>query len=182
MTRSERTTSERRQRWFVRVSALTIWGYLVWLVLTWTATVEQQVFGVGLALASALLMAPLGNVVPPWRLLDPRRLLGIIRLMASALVRIVQANVNLSRRIWAPSRPLHSGMVIVPTRERSDAGLAGTGLISSLVVDNQIVDLDRVHNELQYHAIAVPHGNRAHPEDDINAPIERLLDPLESKR
>jgi hypothetical protein len=57
-------------------------------------------------------------------------------------------------------------------------GLAATGLISSLIVDNQIVDINRERSELQYHAVAVPHGNRQHPEDDINAPVERLLRPI----
>jgi multicomponent Na+:H+ antiporter subunit E len=69
-------------------------------------------------------------------------------------------------------------MMIVPTQERTDGGLAATGLITSLIVDNQIVDIDRERSELQYHAVAVPHGNRQHPEDDINAPVERLLRPI----
>ena len=100
------------------------------------------------------------------------------RLITAALRRIVLANIELARRIWAPSRPLSSGMVIVPTQERTDGGLAATGLISSLIVDNQIVDIDRERSELQYHAVAVQHGNRQHPEDDINAPVERLLRPI----
>ena len=47
-------------------------------------------------------------------------------------------------------------MVIVPTTESSDGGLAAVGLITSLIVDNQIVDLDRATHRLQYHAVAVP--------------------------
>lgn len=161
-----------------RVVALGVWAYIVWVLLTWTLTLEQQVVGVLVALAVAVSMAPLGHVAPPWRLLEERRFRGVLRLIASALRRIVLANIALARRIWAPSRPLSSGMVIVPTQERSDAGIAATGLITSLIVDNQIVAIDRDRNELQYHAVAVPHGNRKHPEDDINAPIERLLAPL----
>ena len=109
---------------------------------------------------------------------DPRRFVGVQRLITAALRRIVLANIELARRIWAPSRSLSSGMVIVPTQERTDGGLAATGLISSLIVDNQIVDINRERSELQYHAVAVPHGNRQHPEDDINAPVERLLRPI----
>jgi multicomponent Na+:H+ antiporter subunit E len=101
-----------------------------------------------------------------------------VRLIGATLVRIVVANVDLARRIWSPARPLRSGMLIVPTTQRTDGGLAASGLITSLIVGNQIVDVDRERNQLQYHAVELPHGNRKHPEDDVNAPIERLLGPL----
>ncbi len=161
-----------------RVLALSGWAYLVWLLLTWTRTAEQQLAGILVALASGLAMAPLGDVAAPWRLLSPRRLGALLRLLVSAVGQIVLANVDLARRIWTPSRPLSSGMAIVPTRQRTDAGLAATGLITSLIVDNQLVDLDRRRHQLQYHAVAVPHGSRKHPEDDINAPAEELLAPI----
>ncbi len=161
-----------------RVLALSTWAYLVWLLLTWTRTAEQQLAGIVVALAIGLAMAHLGDVAAPWQLLNPRRLGALMRLLFSAFGRIVLANVDLARRIWTPSRPLSSGMVIVPTRQRTDAGLAATGLITSLIVDNQLVDLDRRRRQLQYHAVAVPHGNRKHPEDDINAPVEELLAPI----
>jgi len=165
-----------------RVAALGVWAYVVWVLLTWTLTAEQELVGLVLAVAVGLSMAPLGNVAAPWQFFDPRRFVGLLRLMVAALLRIVAANIQLARRIWAPSRPLSSGMVIVPTRERTDGGLAATGLITSLIVDNQIVDIDRGRNELQYHAVAVPHGNRKRPEDDINAPVERLLAPIVKAR
>jgi multicomponent Na+:H+ antiporter subunit E len=161
-----------------RFLALTGWAYVAWLLLTWTRTLEAQLVGLGLAFALGLLFAPLGDVAAPWRLLERHRLLGVARLAAVALGRIVAANLDLARRIWSPIRPLRSGMVILPTQERSDGGLAATGLITSLIVGNQVVDLDRERHELQYHVIDAPHGNRKHPEDDINAPIERLLEPV----
>jgi multicomponent Na+:H+ antiporter subunit E len=161
-----------------RVVALAAWAYLVWLLLTWTSTLEQLLAGLVPALAVGLAFAPLGEVARPWRVLTPRRLLAAVRLIGATLVRIVVANVDLARRIWSPARPLRSGMLIVPTTQRSDGGLAASGLITSLIVGNQIVDVDRERNQLQYHAVELPHGNRKHPEDDVNAPIERLLGPL----
>jgi hypothetical protein len=44
-------------------------------------------------------------------------------------------------------------------------------LISSLIVDNQLVDLDRSGNVLQYHAISIPDGD---PRSQIDEPIERF--------
>jgi hypothetical protein len=48
-------------------------------------------------------------------------------------------------------------------------------LITSLIVDNQITDLDVERNELQYHCISVPEGTAAQRAQAINAPTERLL-------
>jgi multicomponent Na+:H+ antiporter subunit E len=156
---------------------LFVWAYGTWLLLTWTVTFEQLIFGGLLALTVALTMAPLGRVARPWRLLDPRVMFALVRLILVALAEIVRANLALARRIWAPSRPLASGMVIVPTVMRSDAALAGVALITSLIVDNQIVDLDRAQHRLQYHAVEVPRGVDAKVAE-INGPVEQLLIPL----
>jgi multicomponent Na+:H+ antiporter subunit E len=155
-----------------RVLALGIWAWGVWLLLTWTATAEQLIFGAVLALLLALAMATLGPVGAPWRLLDPRRAWAALELLLLAVYKIVRANLSLARRIWSPSRPLASGMLVVPTDVHTDGELAGTALISSLIVDNQFVDLDRRNDELMFHTVAVPDGD---PAEAINRPIERRL-------
>src|SRR5437660_1477274 len=82
----------------------------------------------------------------PWRFLCPRDLAGGGWLLMAAAGRVLLATLRLARRIWDPRRPLTRGMVITPTRERRDWGLAAVGVISSLIVDNQITDLDaRAH-------------------------------------
>lgn len=158
-----------------RVLASAVWGYAAWLLLTWTATAEQLLVGAGIALALALTTAPLGDVVRPWALLDPRRLGPALALVAVSLVRIVRANLSLARRIWSPSRPLASGMVVIPAGVRSDGALGTLGLVTSLIVDNQIVDLDRDRGELQYHAVAVPAGTPAERAEAILEPMQRLV-------
>jgi multicomponent Na+:H+ antiporter subunit E len=99
----------------------------------------------------------------------------------------VVANLRLSRLIWhprlrRPDGPLRSGMVIVPTRYDSAGQLAAVGLITSLIVDNQIIDLDRSRHELQYHAVEVPEGDpeqaSEQASEQINAPAERWLAPF----
>lgn len=162
-----------------RVVSLATWNFLAWIVLTWTRTAEQLAVGAGLAIVVAILLAPFGDVPGPWVLLSPRRLVGLVRLVVAAAWRIVAANVKLSARIWRPSRPLASGMIILPTREQSAAGLAAVGLITSVIVDNQLVDVDRARDELLYHAVAVPKGGSAVAYKEINGPVERLLPALE---
>lgn len=63
-------------------------------------------------------------------------------------------------------------MIIVPTKATSDGELAAIGVLTSLVVDNQLVDLDRSEHVLQYHAMAVPKGS---PRDTVNGPIENRV-------
>ena len=165
-----------------RLIGLWCWGYLVWALLTWTLTVEQVLFGACIAAAVALALAPLGDVAGPWRLLRPRALAGGTRLLVAAAGRVFLANLRLARRIWDPRRPLASGMVITPTRERTDWGLAAVGVISSLIVDNQITDLDARAHELQYHAVAVPEGDAERARAQINGPVEDLLEPFHPRK
>jgi multicomponent Na+:H+ antiporter subunit E len=69
-------------------------------------------------------------------------------------------------------------MVITATRERTEGGLTAVGLITSLIVDNQLVDLDVAHARSQYHGVDVRAQAAREPERvaaAINAPIERRL-------
>jgi multicomponent Na+:H+ antiporter subunit E len=169
------------RRRLLAVAALSTWGFGVWVILTWTLTLEQLLFGAVVAVLVAVAAAPLGPAAGPWWFLTPRRLLATLRLIAVTAVRIVAANVKLSIRIWRPSRPLESGMLIVATHERTDGGLATVGIISSLVVDNQIVDIDRRSHHLQYHAVSVPEGSRRAARKQVNGPVEDLLNTLEGR-
>jgi multicomponent Na+:H+ antiporter subunit E len=158
-----------------RVFALFVWCLATWIVLTWTATIEQAAFGVGISLAVAVSLAPFGDVIGPWRLLSPRVLIRIGRLTGFVLVQIAKANVTLAWRVWQRRPPLRTGLVVTPTRMRSDAGIAAVGLLSSLIVDNQIVDVERNRHELLYHAVTVPEGGRVSAYHDINAGLESIL-------
>jgi multicomponent Na+:H+ antiporter subunit E len=165
----------------LRFLSVTVWAYGVWIVLTWTRTAEQLCVGLVIALLVSAALSPLGRVAAPWSVLRPRRLLAVLMLGCTALVRVVVANGRLTRRIWLPSRPLRSGMIIVETSARTDGELAAVGLISSLIVDNQLVDLDRDAHRLQYHALDVPpRGERAAAR--INGPVERFLPALTGRR
>jgi multicomponent Na+:H+ antiporter subunit E len=141
-------------------------------------TFEQLVFGGLLAATVACALAPLGEVARPWRLLRPVVLLATLRLLVEALLRIVRANLELAVRIWRPSRPLASGMIIVRSGLRTEGGVGGVGLITSLIVDNQIVDLDRRRHLLQYHAVSIPEGGPDDRVAAINGPVERMLEPI----
>jgi multicomponent Na+:H+ antiporter subunit E len=165
-----------------RLLCLAPWAFLVWLLLTWTRTAEQLAFGALAAVAVAVALAPLGPVTRPWALADPRRLARLARLAATALRRIVVANLVLARRVWSPARPLRSGMLLVPTEMTTPGGLAAVAMVTSLIVDNQLVDLDPSSRSLQYHAIWVDTTDPWQARERVNGPVERLLRPLERRR
>jgi multicomponent Na+:H+ antiporter subunit E len=158
-----------------RLAALFLWTFGTWVLLTWTLTWSQLLFGAGFAAAVSVACAPLGPVAEPWRLVSPRRLASFGKLAGTVALRIVRANVGLARRVWAPSRPLRSGMIVVPTAMRSEGGLAAVGVLTSVIVDNQLVDVDRARHELQYHAVEVRSEDPAQNRGAVNGPVE---DPL----
>jgi multicomponent Na+:H+ antiporter subunit E len=159
----------------IRALGLALWAYAIWLLLTWTATAEQLACGAAVSIAVGVAMLALGPVPPPWRILRPSRLRQLAALAGGSAVRIVRANIALAARIWSPQRPLRSGMIIVPTSARTDGELGAVGLITSLIVDNQLVDLDQPAHELQYHAVAVPRGGASERAEAVNAPTERRV-------
>jgi multicomponent Na+:H+ antiporter subunit E len=154
-----------------RVLALWCWSILIWTLLSWTATVEQVAVGAAVSLVVALACAPLGPVAGPWALLYPRRIVPLLGLAAAVSARVVVANWHLTRRIWSRAGP-PSGMVVVPTAARTDGELTTVGVLTSLIVNSQIVDLDRRRHQLQYHTVEVtsrdPEANR----DRVNRAVE----------
>jgi multicomponent Na+:H+ antiporter subunit E len=154
-----------------RILALWCWSILIWTLLTWTPTVEQFTVGVGVSLLVALACAPLGPVAGPWALLYPRRIVPLLALVAAVSTRVVTANWHLSRLIWSMAGP-PSGMVVVPTDARTDGELTTVGVLTSLIVNSQIVDLDRRRHRLQYHAVEVTSRDPDVNRDRVNRAIE----------
>jgi multicomponent Na+:H+ antiporter subunit E len=114
-------------------------------------------------------------VVPPWRVLAPRRLTALARLVGRTLWHVSGANVDLARRIWTPSLPITPGVVIVPTRMTGDAGLTTMGVLTSLVVDNQVIDLNPSASTALFHCIEVPGDTVDERRAAINGPTEQAI-------
>lgn len=164
------------RRWL----AISVWAYVGWVLLTWTRTAEQLIFGAAASMVVGAALVALGPVLEPWKLLDPRRLVTVLRIAAHVLVNMVRANLSLSRRIWTPSLPLRPGMVVVPTAVAASEGeLTAVGALTSLIVDNQIIDVARSDHRLQYHAVWIDSEDPGANAEKINRPLEDLLRRLE---
>ena len=130
-----------------------------------------------MSVLAAVALSPLGPAARPWLLGDPRRLGRLVALAAVCLVRIVRANVVLARRVWSPSLPLRSGMLVFPTKMKSEGAVTAVALVSSVIVDNQLVDLEP--GRFQYHAVWVGSTDPEEAYEAINGRLERLLRPLD---
>lgn len=136
-----------------------------------------MLYGAVVSVLAALVISPLGPAARPWLLVDLRRVGRFVALAGTCLVRIVRANIVLARRVWSPSLPLRSGMLVFPTKMKSDGAVTAVALVSSVIVDNQIVDLEP--GRVQYHAIWVESTDPDEAYEAINGSLERLLQPLD---
>jgi multicomponent Na+:H+ antiporter subunit E len=152
----------------------TCWCLLAWVLLTWTATIEVLATGLLVSALCALAVTRLGSLPPPWCVLRPSVAIPLARLAGSLSVRTVRANLGMAARVWSGRPPPRTGMVVVPTRVHDAGRLGAVGLLTSLVVDNQVVDVDPSSGEMLYHCLEVPEGDRY---DAVNGPLEqRVLD------
>jgi multicomponent Na+:H+ antiporter subunit E len=157
------------------VALFTFW---VWVLLTWTLTAEFLIVGAVLSIAVTVATLPIYAGTGRVRI-TPRRVWLVLRLAGRTLPGVIVANLSLARRIWSPHMPLRTGMVVVPTKARTDAGLTAVGVVTSLIVDNQIVDIDRSRNRLLYHAVVVPDGDSRAAYDAVNGPIDAAVAEIE---
>jgi len=158
-----------------RYLALFVVAYTVWILLSWSRTAEQLAVGAVLSALVAVACAPLGPVAAPWSVLRPRRLLGVATTTVWAMGQIIRANLTLSRRIWSPSRPIRPGMVIVPTEVDSEGELTVVGLVTSLIVDNQLIDIDRERHEMLFHTVWVDSVDPSVNREKTSGPVEERV-------
>ncbi len=69
-------------------------------------------------------------------------------------------------------------MVVFPTEMKSDGAVTAVALVSSVIVDNQLVDLEP--GRFQYHAVWVDSTDPNDVYEVINGPLERLVKPLDA--
>ncbi|WP_246336430.1 Na+/H+ antiporter subunit E [Flexivirga oryzae] len=151
-----------------------VWAFLCWLVLTWSTETEQLVSGALLAGAVTAGNYGLGTVARPWAVLDPRRLVALMRLAGTSGGRLLVAGMSLSRVVWSGGSRPGSGLVAIGTDEHRDGGLATVGLLTSLTPDNQLVDLDRRRSVLLYHTLRV-RPDRAEQRRALTGSVEHAI-------
>jgi multicomponent Na+:H+ antiporter subunit E len=150
--------------------SLFCWCLPLWLLLSGTVSTEVLVTGVAVAVFSTWVLVPLGGVRGPSALLRPKRVLPVAKLAGTLSWQVCRANLVMARRVWSREPPPRTGMVVVTTQARGLGPVAAVGLLTSLVVDNQVVDVDLASNQMLYHCLDVPPAGKRY--DDTIGPIE----------
>jgi multicomponent Na+:H+ antiporter subunit E len=63
-------------------------------------------------------------------------------------------------------------MVIVGTEVDSEGELTAVGLVTSLIVDNQLIDIDRARHQMLFHTVWVDSLDPSVNRQEINGPVE----------
>jgi multisubunit Na+/H+ antiporter MnhE subunit len=99
--------------------------------------------GAGLGLAVVLTFRGFvlpGAVLPAWQV--ARRLVGLPPLLAATLVEVARGTVAVARAVLAPARARHAGFVVLPVLEQTEAGVAMTGLLTTLSPGSVLIEVD----------------------------------------
>ena len=161
-----------------RTRGLAAWCFLAWLMLSLSVSVESLVTGLVLSLGAAAALSPLGEVPGPWTLLRPRRVGATAPPGGWAGGRLhAREPPDGPARVDAPPAAAH-GDGRRRDAARTDGQVGAVGLLTSLVVDNQVIDVDLDERTMLYHCVEVPRGE---PYDAVNGPVERRLLAIEDR-
>lgn len=112
--------------------------------------------GIGAVLGFGLLVAFRGFILPetgiPARL-ALRRAAHVPALILAAGVDVVRGTVQVARAVLSPSPPHEAGFVVIPQGERTDTGVAISGLLDTLSPGSVLIDIDLEDRTWTMHAL-----------------------------
>ena len=129
--------------------------FVVWLLLVGTLDPSEVAVGLAVAAVTTWLSRPYLGVLEGLRL---RAALPwhVLRFLGAFLVALVRANLDVARRVLAPSLPIRPGLVEVETSLESP--LARLLLANSITLTPGTLAVDVTGNRLLVHWIDVPPG------------------------
>ena len=96
---------------------------LVWIVLTWSFSLQELAAGVVVSLASALFVSRFFIHEDAFRFFNPVKLLNLIVYAGTFCRELVKANVDMAKIVFGGCK-VNPGIVRVPTGMKSDYGLS----------------------------------------------------------
>lgn len=147
---------------------------LAWMVVFWCGlwgSVSPLVVVGGVVVALALVAVfPMPTLPPAAR----PSVAGTVRLVAHLAVDLVSSSVQVAWFAVRPGPLPRSAIVAAPLRSRSDAMIAATAELLSLVPGTLVVDIDVPSGTLYLHALVT--GDPATVAEDVRADVRRLED------
>lgn len=150
-----------------------VFALLLWLGLTASLRTDELIAGVLIALAAALLSLNHSPIFAGLRL-TPAAPLAFLRYLLAFSVALVRANLDMARRVLAPSLPIRPGLVRIKTTLQSDIGRLA--LANSITLTPGTLSIDLQADELLVHWIdCPPDTDMAAATHTIAADFERHL-------
>ena len=109
---------------FSAVLATFILCMVVWILITWSFSVQELVAGVLVSLATALFSSRFFAHGDSWRFFNPAKIFSLIGYSFTFFKELVKANVDMAKRVYGGCKAVNPGIVRVPTEMKSDYGLA----------------------------------------------------------
>jgi multicomponent Na+:H+ antiporter subunit E len=128
---------------------------LLWLLLTGSINPQELIAGLLVAAAATALGTPRAMVVGGLRL-TPAAPLHLLKYLGVFLVALIKSNLDVARRVLAPSLPINPGVVQVRTQLQSDLGRLL--LANSITLTPGTLTVDVEGDTLLIHWIDCPPG------------------------
>ena len=137
----------------MKVFALFLFSFLVWILVTWTFEPASLAIGVVLAGLVAMALSAVELDEAPL-LLYPHRILWALAYVPVLFWYVVKANFDVAYRVLHPQLPIRPGIVRAKTHLRSPSGRVL--LANSITLTPGTLSVDLVDDVLYIHRIHVP--------------------------
>lgn len=118
-----------------------VFAFVFWLLLVGTLSQQELIAGLLVAAAVAAMNADRAPILAGLRV-APLAPLAFARYLATLLLALLRANLDLARRVLTPSLPIRPAMVRVSTSLRSDLGRLVLANSITLTPGTLSVDVD----------------------------------------
>lgn len=152
--------------------AFFITAFVLWMLLTWSADIQNVTVGAAVTLALAAFAGHL-FIMPDRRLLQPVRMLWFLYFLPVFVLHMVRANLDVAYRVLHLNVPIRPGIVKVHTTLTSD--IARTLLANAITLTPGTLTLDIDEDWLYIHWINVTTDDPAEQTALIVSRFESIL-------
>ena len=154
---------------------LFIFGFLVWMGLSWPPDIQHAFIGVIVAGFIAYMTGDM-FVTRPHVFKHPQRYFWFLYYVPVFLWECFKANIDVAYRVIHPNLPINPGIVKVKTRLKTDTAITFLANSITLTPGTLSVDVDKEEGYIYVHWIDVKHKDVNKATEVIAERFERILE------
>ena len=154
---------------------LFIFGFLVWMGLSWPPDIQHALIGVIVAVFIAYMTGDM-FVTRPHVFKHPQRYFWFLYYIPVFLWECFKANIDVAYRVIHPLVPIKPGIVKVKTKLKTDTALTFLANSITLTPGTLTVDIDKEKGTLYIHWIDVTNQDIDKATEIIVKKFERILE------